>query len=333
MSSHHRAQAAGTLILAAIVVSACSPGQAPGSASGSVPSSASPSAPLVTTTTNVAFESANDLMRGGILDVYAPGKAGDWPTVVMFHGAGGVKSDLMAEAIRVATRGFVVFVPEWGKPADLAADLLTMPLLEASDAQNACAVAFAAAHASEYGGNPSTVILFGHSAGAMAAAALTFAGGTPSAGCLGSATFPTIAGLVEWEGDWLNYLDPGWDRLFTSDPTSVEARTIFPIIGRRTDVPVAMLLGEQSSDLIEGMPIDQLALRDPTGALLGELKRNGVDTTMEVTWAESQKLLYWALQEQGNPVTLEVMPLSSHNQLSDAGWTVLLGAFDKVMAS
>ncbi len=37
--------------------------------------------------------------------------------------------------------------------------------MRADDPQGACAVAFARAHAVEYGGDPATMIVFGHAAG------------------------------------------------------------------------------------------------------------------------------------------------------------------------
>ena len=47
--------------------------------------------------------------------------------------------------------------------------------------------------------------------------------------------------------------------------------------------------------------------------------------------AETQQVLFSALQAQGNPVSLDVMPGSTHLGLSPAGWEVFLEAFGKAL--
>ena len=64
------------------------------------------SGPSAPPTRNVAYESANPVLTPGVLDVYAPTKAGPWPVVVMFHGYGGAKGDLSEHARKVADLGF-----------------------------------------------------------------------------------------------------------------------------------------------------------------------------------------------------------------------------------
>jgi len=39
------------------------------------------------------------------------------------------------------------------------------------------------------------------------------------------------------------------------------------------------------------------------------------------------------LREQGNPVSPDIMPRSTHLTLSDAGWRVFLEAFEKAAAA
>ena len=73
----------------------------------------------------------------------------------------------------------------------------------AINSQAACAVEFARAHAPEYGGDPATMIVFGHSVGANTAAMIAFARPEPTAGCLGGTTLGAIDALVTWEGDWV----------------------------------------------------------------------------------------------------------------------------------
>ena len=64
----------------------------------------------------------------------------------------------------MADLGFVVFVPTWGPAWRRHAFTYERGL--AINSQAACAVAFARAHAAEYGGDPATMIVFGHSGGA-----------------------------------------------------------------------------------------------------------------------------------------------------------------------
>ena len=139
--------------------------------------------PSVVVTSGLAYESTNALLTPGVLDVYAPAKAGSWPVVVMFHGAGTDNGGVGQLARRVADLGFVVFSATWGAGTRAPAPTYDEGL--AVQSQAACAVEFARAHALEYGGDPATMVVFGHSAGANAGALVAFARPEPTAGCLG----------------------------------------------------------------------------------------------------------------------------------------------------
>jgi acetyl esterase/lipase len=119
---------------------------------------------------------------------------------------------LSEKARRVADLGFVVFVPGWGSVAKGGDGTPTYEWFAANNAQGACAVEFARAHAAEYDGDPATMIVFGHSGGANLGAMVAFARPEPTGGCLGGTTLGTIDALVTWEGDWLA-MDPRfpWD--------------------------------------------------------------------------------------------------------------------------
>jgi dienelactone hydrolase len=180
------------------------------------------SPPSVKKTADIAYESENPVLTPGVLDVYAPAKAGPWPVVVMFHGGGGDKGDLNTHGRRVADLGFVVFNATFGAGRQNAA--LTYDEARAIGSQAACAVEFARAHAAEYGGDPATMIVFGYSAGATAGAFVAFARPEPTAGCLGGATLGAIDALVTWDGEWLlqtTFLR--WDERLAADPRVMEA--------------------------------------------------------------------------------------------------------------
>jgi acetyl esterase/lipase len=155
-----------------------------GSPASPRPAGAPAPTPGVVLARKVAYESSNPVLTPGVLDVYAPSRAGPWPVVVMIPAFD--RASLVEHARRVADLGFVVFVPEWGAASGGGGipDPLTYEYLAANNAQGACAVEFARAHAAEYGGDPGTMILFGHSAGAHVAATVAFARPEPSAGCL-----------------------------------------------------------------------------------------------------------------------------------------------------
>jgi len=74
------------------------------------------------------------------------------------------------------------------------------------------------------------------------------------------------------------------------------------------------------------------APRDPTGVLHRQLEANGALTDGKIDLAEAQELLFSVLEGQGNLVSLDVLPGSTHISLGDAGWRVLLAASPKAAA-
>ena len=311
--------------------------------------------PGVVVTSDLAYESANPLLIPGELDVFAPAKAGKWPVVVMFHGAPGSnpKADRLAmawEARPVANLGFVVFNASWGQPVG-AADLQapSYDYLLAVQSQAACAVEFARANAAAYGGDPSTIIVFGHSGGAHAAAMAAFTGPEPTAGCLGGATLGPIDALVTWEGNWiLSVNGPDWNSALAADPRVMDVVTPWTHLAGHKDQKVVMLVSEDPdvslraegvSESIVERPVGNpwaadswLAVRDPSGDLRQQLEKNGAFADGTIGFADEQQLLYSVLKAQGNPVTLDVMPDSSHAWLAGKGWDVFLAAFGKAAA-
>jgi acetyl esterase/lipase len=309
-----------------------------------------PTAPA-TATYNVPYESANPRLVPGVLNVYAPSKVGPWPVVVLFPAFD--RASLREHARRVADLGFVVFVPEWGAVPVGGDDTLTYDGFVANDSQGACAIEFARAHAAEYGGDPGTMIVFGHSAGAHLAATVVFAGTEPSAGCLADTTLGAIDALITYEGDWLIHEihPPGsplqWDRMLAADRRVFDAVTPLTYLARDKDLKVVILVSENPNASLEsefpGIIIDRpvgdpwaadswLAVRDPSGDLRRQLEANGALADGKLGLVESQQLLYSVLKAQGNPVSLDVMPDSTHAYVRGEGWDVFLAAFPKAAA-
>jgi len=300
----------------------------------------SSSPPTVKKTADIAYEASNPALTPGVLDVYAPANAGPWPVVVMFPA--GDKSELGVYARRVADLGFVVFVPTWGLGPGGGVGPLTNDGLLAAMSQGACAVEFARAHAAEYGGDPATMVVFGHSAGAHPAAMAAFARPEPTAGCLGGPTLGAIDAMVTWDGNWLLSINvPDWDSALAADPRVMDAITPWTYLAAHKDQKVVILVSELRSE-DPGPPEREvgdpwaadswLAVRDPSGDLRRQLEANGAFADGTIGYADSQQLLYSVLKAQGNPVTLDVLPGSTHITLSDAGWKVFLAAFPRAAA-
>ncbi|HLO34581.1 MAG TPA: hypothetical protein VK194_00800 [Candidatus Deferrimicrobium sp.] len=307
----------------------------------SVPSVAVPSlsapTPTVVVTNDVAYESSNSAFTPGVLDVYASTKVGPRPVVVMLPA--GDKRDYREHAGKVAALGFVVFVPNWG--VGMAPDGPGYDEILATGSQAACAVEFARANASKYGGDPATMILFGHSAGASTASIVAFARPEPSAGCLASAPLGEIDALVTWDGEWLAQTTyAGWDERIAADPRLFDALSPWTDLPKHKDLKVVMLSeAEPNADYNYERPLPDAAAmkaffgpRDPSGVLRAQLEANGALGDGVLDLLEAQQLLFSFLKAQGNAVTLDLMPGTNHTTIGVDGWPVFLAAFEKAAA-
>jgi acetyl esterase/lipase len=218
----------------------------------------------------------------------------------------------------------------------------------ATESQAACAVEFARARAGGYGGDAATMIVFGHSGGASIGAQVAFARPEPSAGCLGGTTLGGIDALVTWEGNWLLSVNvPDLDGILAAEPRALDVITPWGYLAEHKDQRVVMLVSEDPNaslraefpGLITERPVGDhwaadswLAVRDPSGDLRRQLEANGAFADGTIGFADAQQLLYSVLKAQGNPISLDVMPDSSHAWLKGEGWDVFLAAFEKAAA-
>jgi dienelactone hydrolase len=327
---------AGLAVLA--LIGGCATGAGPSVAAGTATPRPTPS---VVVTRNVAYEASNPLLVPAELDVYSPVRAGPWPVVVMLHG--GPSDDqrsnrgyLGEHARRVADLGFVVFNTSWG--AGMPAGAPTYDLLLATGSQAACAVEYARENAAEYGGDPATLILFGHSAGASTASIVAFHRPQPPSGCLGATTLGEIDALVTWDGEWLaqtTYF--GWDERIAADQRVFDALSPWAYLAAHRDLRVVMLSeAKPNADYNYERPLpDEAAMdaffgpRDPSGALRAQLEANGALADGVLDLLEAQQLLFSILEAQGNPVSLDLMPDTNHTTIGFDGWPVFLAAFSK----
>jgi acetyl esterase/lipase len=280
---------------------------------------------------DVAFESAspNEL---GLLDVYAPTIGRDWPVVVMFHGNPlAVDKAYLAEyALQVAELGFVVFVPSWGHSGGAAYDSLTMKeQLMADGAQAACGLAFAAAHAGEYGGDASSITAFGHSAGGNIEAIAVLAHPELKPGCL-ARDRPQVDGFVAWEGDWL-LLDEMWDGPLRDDPAVRDVIAPWAHLPAPAGLAFVFLRGDSTGvgrDAADARGAGGwLSSRDPDGTFRTALEAAGAFDDGVISADDTDQLLADRLRAQGIDVQQHVMPQSTHTSLSSAGWRIFLDPF------
>jgi acetyl esterase/lipase len=208
---------------------------------------------------------------------------------------------------------------------------------EAWAAQAACAVAFAAQEAPRYGGDPAWMTVFGHSAGANEAAIVAFTNPEPHAGCFADARKDADA-LIVWEGDWLMAGTPSfWDPIHAADPAEFDAITPWAHIASRPELPVIILESENPGllprDAKDALgPDGWLTVRDSGGAFTAAFQAMGAFDDGNISYHEQQTLLANRLEESGNLVSFDIMPGSTHESLSPAGWEVFLDAFRRAAA-
>jgi dienelactone hydrolase len=272
----------------------------------------------VTATLDVAYETPGTAGLTKKLDVYAPVGSGSWPVVVMLHG-GEVWKGFIAEWARaVSADGFVVFAPDW---LEHAPGLTPRETFVADNRHARCAIAFAREHAAEYGGDPETLVVFGHSGGANVGGTAAFNPPPVSDGCLASDGPTNLAGLVTFEGDWLS-MNPVQDDVIAADPAVLDAVTPWKHLSAIPDLPVIVLVSEGSGGVVEvpalDPPVDWRTARDPL-----VLRERFLAAGIRADVAQQQAILAAALEAQGHPVTFRELPNSGHSTLGEAGLEVL----------
>lgn len=145
-----RSAAAAILVsLGALALTACSPLTAF--------NTLTPKDPAVTVARDVAYGEGPRRK----LDVYAPRDAkAQMPVLVFFYGGGwdaGRRQDYSFAGKALASRGFLTVVPDYR----LVPEVRYPEFLK----DGAAAIRWAQDHAAEYGGDPSRIVLVGHSAG------------------------------------------------------------------------------------------------------------------------------------------------------------------------
>lgn len=200
-----------------------------------------------------------------MLDVYAPGRpmpgVGNRPVVVFFYGgswSSGSKTGYAFVGRALAARGYVVVIPDYR----LVPNVRYPAFVE----DGAAAVRWTEAHAAEFGGDPTRIVLAGHSAGAYIAAMLAV-----DDRWLGAARAPVRA-FVGLAGpyDFAPFDVPASRAAFGDWPRPAETQPV--TWAGKGDPPTLLLVGDDDH-VVQPRNSEALASRLRFGGVPVELKR------------------------------------------------------------
>lgn len=264
-------------ISAAVLLAACGSGGggATGGSESEPTTRSSGSGSGVTVTSDIPYMETADGFQPAVLDVYAPEDASGAPLVVLLHGGAETKTTLMLPdlADAVASTGAVVVVPNWGATGPPAPGAGAVDEVAATVQRAGCAVAYAVAHAGEWGANGEAVTLFGHSLGANVASVLALEPEQDLAGCAPEAAKWTTNGAVLVDGD-LALMDGSlWDAYGDDLAGMYQAMAPWRFVTDGFTGPVHLFAASAFRALAErcGDVTTWAQQRDPSGALAGDL--------------------------------------------------------------
>jgi acetyl esterase/lipase len=184
------------------------------------------------------------------LDVYAPRHAADRPVVIFWYGGSwvkGKKSQYRFVGTTLAEHGIVAVLPDYR--------LYPQVSFPAFDEDGARAVAWVEQHVKEFGGDPSHIVLMGHSAGGHTAAFLAFNraflqkyGADPG----------DIVGLIGLSGTYVMVPETDTERATFPPPYTVADWQPIRFVDEHS--PPALLL--HGTDDKEVLPQEAIELRD-----------------------------------------------------------------------
>jgi acetyl esterase/lipase len=149
-----------TVLGASLLLAACGTSATDSQSSPSTPAPDAGATADVVITRDVAIADVTTA------DIFASRDADGVPVVVMFHGTEGLRSNMEPLAIDVASSGAVVVLPSWPVITERPPVESTEDIFFDQTAAAVCAVRFADATATEYGGDPTAITVVGHSGGA-----------------------------------------------------------------------------------------------------------------------------------------------------------------------
>jgi acetyl esterase/lipase len=237
--------------------------------------------------------------------------ANDLPIVVLLHGGGLDKSEAIYGKVgrALADRGVVTVVPNWGPASGTPPETDTVAAVSADIDTLACALSFIVANGSEWGADPTRIVLFGHSGGANMASVLMFTySRSVGDGCAATAQQWQPQAVVLWDGElglldqslWANYAAVLPELFAVSTPWLLVAPAIY-------DGPVHLLVTASFRDSAKNC--DDLATwtaaRDPSGNFRAALDAVGAASDGCVDIGEVHQALRQYLTGAGIPTDYE----------------------------
>ncbi len=202
-----------------------------------------PAATLTTEITNsIVYANVDDTLTR--LDVITPSQQGPWPMVVLVHGFNQNRFEFEHLARAIASHGAVVY------NTDVEFSVPFLPSIE----RLACAVRFARASATDYDGDPDSITLVGHSAGAASGLVVGLAGDDFKGDCIESDVSAIPDAFVGYEGPYdfitVNYGGVvNHTYLKQTDPVLAEALNPYSHIGRNPDLQIHLIHGDDVDSL------------------------------------------------------------------------------------
>lgn len=279
--------------------------------------------------TDLVYHESDDRFSAasGLTDVIAPTEGGPWPTVVVFHGdpRSASKTWHRSDATEIAGHGRVVFLPAWGHTR-LSNDAASLDShWDVIVPEVSCAVAFAAAHTEEYGGDPDHITLYGLSAGGNAALMAGLAEAEPLETCLAPGPPVTPEALVPIDADWV--LGGDWDSQLSANPEAFYSLTPWRYLDGSQDLHIYVMSTEDQT-LVRSVDPDPatswLSYRHSDIDLAAELEAMGFLDDGTFGLVESADYAYQKLIDAGYHATRVVMPGARHESWGEEGFRVVV---------
>lgn len=277
------------------------------------------------------YHSGDDRFVGGDskLHVVVPTSDGPWPIVVVLHGNPSTSSNewSMPIARAIGEQGRVVFVPNWGHTSTEwqsegtwgeEGDLVVAEVL--------CAVAFAKATATDYGGDPDHVTVMGYSAGGNAALMAAMSDLDPLDACVVPGPGVEPQAVVILEADAL-LSSPVFDPAFADDPETFYAFTPWRNLDPDDPFPIRVLAADTRDVSAERSVEDDRSwvdLRHVDITLEAALDAMGVFDDGVFTFLEGNEWTYQTLVDAGYDTTWVLLPDSRHTAMSPHAWQLTI---------